>query len=89
MPVPSAVMDGVEGEPVFCFIDQGQCILPAFRKLLKLELFVIGGLGVTSALGGDRIHLLASGKKMNPFILTLISLIFIESLLYTRHHAGG
>lgn len=28
-------------------------------------------------------------KGMNPFTHTLISLIFIESLLCTRHHAGG
>lgn len=63
MPVPSAVMDGLEGEPVFCFIDQGQCILPAFRKLLKLELFVIGSLSAASALGGARIHLLASKRN--------------------------
>lgn len=28
-------------------------------------------------------------KGMNPFIHTLISLIFIESLLHRRHHAGG
>lgn len=63
MPVPSAVMDGLEGEPVFCFIDQGQCILPASRKLLKLELFVIGGLRAAPALGGARIHLLSSERS--------------------------
>lgn len=57
------VSDGLEGEPVLFSIDQGYCILPAFRKLLKLEPFVTGGLSAASALGGTRTHLLASERN--------------------------
>lgn len=57
------VRDRPEGEPVLCYTDQGHCILPAFRKLLKLEPFVTGGPGAASALGGTRIHLLASERN--------------------------
>lgn len=52
--VHGEVRDELEGEPIFHSIDQGCCVLPGFRKLLKLEPFVTGGLTVASDPGRDQ-----------------------------------
>lgn len=52
--VHGVVGDGLEGELALHSIDQGHCILPAFRKLLKLKLFVTGGLSAASGPGRDQ-----------------------------------
>lgn len=54
MHVRGEVRDGLEEEPVLHFIDQGHCILPVYRKLLKLEPFVTGGLSAASGPGRDQ-----------------------------------
>lgn len=46
--------DGLEGEPVLHSIDQGHCVLPGFRTLLKLEPFVTGGLAAALDPGRDQ-----------------------------------
>lgn len=51
------------GDSVLSAIDQGHCLLIAFRKLLKLEPFVTGVSVQYQSLGGTRIYLLTSEKN--------------------------